>query len=176
VRLKPEYPEALTGWGRALTQAGDFEAALLRFEMALKIRPDAFTCYHAGLAHLLNRHPHDAVVSFRRALELQPDWPLALNELAWALATNPDPTVRNGHEAVRLAERASQLLGGEDLKSLATLDAAFAEANRFEEAISTATKVRDMATSRGESQAASAADIRLVDYQNRRPYRQQPAL
>jgi len=84
--------------------------------------------------------------------------------------------VRNGEEAVRLAQRACQLSGGEDLKSLATLDAAFAEANRFEEAITAATKVRDLALARGESPAVAAADSRLADYRNRRPYRQQPSL
>jgi tetratricopeptide (TPR) repeat protein len=176
VRLKPDYPQALTGWGRAQTQAGDFEAAMAHFEKALQLRPDAFTCYHAGRAQLLNHRPQDAITSFRRALELRPNWPMAMNELAWTLATNPDPTVRNGEEAVRLAERACQLTDGKDLKSLAVLDAAYAEANRFEEAIATATKVRDLAVSLDEPKVVTAAETRLQEYRNRHPYRQQPAL
>jgi protein O-mannosyl-transferase len=176
VRLKPEYAEALTGWGRALTQAGDFAGALARFEKALQLRPDAFTCYYAGIAQLMNQQPQDAVARFRKALELRPDWPMALNELGWTLATHPDSAVRNGEEAVRLAESSCQVTGGQDLKALATLDAAYAEANRFEDAIATASKVRDLASSRGQAQVASAADSRLAEYRSRRPYRQPPSL
>jgi hypothetical protein len=84
--------------------------------------------------------------------------------------------VRNGEEAVRLAERSCQLTGGQDLRSLAVLDAAYAEAYRFEQAITTATKVRDLAASQGERQAVEAADARLAEYRNHHPYRQQPSL
>jgi tetratricopeptide (TPR) repeat protein len=43
---------------------------------------------------------------FRGALQADPasDW--ALNELAWLLATAPDPALRDASEAVRLAEQA----------------------------------------------------------------------
>ena len=50
------------------------------------------------------------------------------------MATDPDPSVRNGSEAVRLAERAVQLTGAREPTLLDTLAAAYAEAGRFQEA------------------------------------------
>src|SRR5208282_5745227 len=60
-----------------------------------------------------NQRLSDAINYYQRVLELdtngQTDSVIALNNLAWLLATASDPKLRNGKEAVRLAERACQL-------------------------------------------------------------------
>ena len=60
-------------------------------------------------------------------------WLLALVNLAWIRAAKAQAEFRNGTEAVELAERASRLTGGQDMAALATLAAAYAEAERFAE-------------------------------------------
>ena len=56
------------------------------------------------------------------------------------LATNPNASVRNGIEAMALAERALQLSGGSEPAVLDALAAAYAEAGRFAEAAAAAAK------------------------------------
>ena len=39
---------------------------------------------------------------------------MTLNEMAWLLATHPDPNVLDAREAVKLAERAAELTNNQD--------------------------------------------------------------
>ena len=88
----------------------------------------------------------EAVVQYREALRLNPDLAGALNNLAWVLAASPDDELRNGAEAVRLAERACELTHYGQPLFIGTLAAAYAEAGRFPEAVTTAEKVEQLAT------------------------------
>ena len=78
--------------------------------------------------------------------------------------------MRNGEEAVQLAERMVDAAGEEDLLLLDTLAAAYAEAGRFEEAVETAE--RALRAPVGEGMEAFPAQIqrRLELYRARRPY------
>ena len=81
------------------------------------------------------RRAREAAEEYRQALRLRPDWPELLNNLAWLLAIHPEPGVRNGVEAVALAERACRSTGNTNTSLLATLAAAYAEAGRYPEAV-----------------------------------------
>ncbi len=72
-------------------------------------------------------------------LELNPNDARAYNNIAWIRATHPDPRFRNAVEAVALATRAVEL-ARDDVNSLDTLAAAYAEAGRFSEAVQTAAR------------------------------------
>ena len=87
-----------------------------------------------------------ALAQLREALKLEPDRAAALRNMAWILATCPDPTVRNGPQAVGLAERAARLSAPDDPTLLDTLAAAYAEAGRFAEAVRTAERAAALAT------------------------------
>ena len=69
----------------------------------------------------------EAVAQYREALRLNPNLAGALNNLAWVLAASPDDELRNGAEAVRLAERACELTHYGEPLFLGTLAAAYAE-------------------------------------------------
>src|SRR5262249_43784102 len=88
------------------------------------------------------------------ALLRQPDFPEALDELSWILSTNPRPELRNGAEAVHMAERACQLTGGTDADKLKTLAAAYAEIGRFQDAVVTAEKGRQLGAKSGQQDTA----------------------
>ena len=83
--------------------------------------------------------------------------------------------MRDGPQAVRLAEEACKLSGGKEARCFGTLDAAYAEVGRFDDAVATATKVRELALAAGQPGLAQAAEARMVFYQARKPYRS-PAL
>jgi tetratricopeptide (TPR) repeat protein len=87
-----------------------------------------------------------AVARYRRALELDPYLVEALNNLAWLLATCPEASLRNGAEAVQLAEKACQITKYHRTIMVGTLGAAYAETGRFPEAVATAQKACDLAS------------------------------
>jgi hypothetical protein len=72
------------------------------------------------------------VADYRQACRVAPDRLAAQNELAGALATNPDPSVRDGREALKLAE--SLVAKSRRVNWLETLAAAHAEAGNFPQA------------------------------------------
>ena len=57
-------------------------------------------------AWLADKRREQAAASFKEALRLAPDTPECMNALAWIYATSPQAELRNGAEAVRLAEHA----------------------------------------------------------------------
>jgi hypothetical protein len=65
------------------------------------------------------------------------------------LAASPDDELRNGAEAVRLAEHACELTHYGEPLFIGTLAAAYAESSRFPEAVTTAEKAEQLATAAG---------------------------
>ena len=88
------------------------------------------------------------------------------------MATNPDPHLRNGAQAITYAERARALSGGKEAFLLGTLAAAYAEGGRFSEAISTAQKAIELATAAGQNEIAAKNRELLQVYQAGKPYRE----
>jgi protein O-mannosyl-transferase len=103
-------------------------------------------------------------------LALQPDSVEALNNLAWILAANPDQEMRDGPEAVSIAERACELTQHREPVLLGTLAAAYAEAGRFAEAVATAEKARDLALTAGQTAVAETNRRLLELYRAGKPY------
>jgi Flp pilus assembly protein TadD len=91
--------------------------------------------------------------------------------MAHALAASPEASDRNAEEAVRLAERAVQLSGGQDPGYLDTLAMAYANAGRFPEASETARRALDLATQQNQSQLVEELNARIRLYQAGQPYR-----
>jgi protein O-mannosyl-transferase len=111
-----------------------------------------------------------AVQAYRAALALEPDSPDRLNDFAWLLATCPDAKVRDGAEAVRLAERACKLTEFKWTMMVGTLAAAYAEAGRFPEAVATAQKACALATAEGEQALVERNQELLQFYREHRPF------
>jgi Flp pilus assembly protein TadD len=105
------------------------------------------------------------------ALKIAPDDPQAQKSLAWILATCPDDRFRNGAKAVELAERANTATKGRDSTVLITLAAAYAEVDRFSEAIQTAEQALQLATKSGSISLAQAIRNQLEFYRSGKPFR-----
>ncbi len=180
LRLDPDNPKAHEGVARALRGAGDLTGALAHCRDWLARRPQSARAhYHLGQAlKRLGRLP-EALIQYQQAIEIDPDLPQALNDLAWQLATHPDPNLRDGPRAVRLAQRACRAHGGKSPVFLDTLAAAYAEAGRFDEAVSAqgqATEILRRTGPEGPERTEQVRDYesRLKLYRLGRPYRSRP--
>jgi tetratricopeptide (TPR) repeat protein len=136
IRLDPDYADAHNNLGAILHLSGQLREAELHYRRATELRPDNAEA-HANLARLLatDGKRQAAAEHYAIALKLQPDTPRALAGLAWLRATAPEASVRRPDEAVRLAERADELTGHRDAGALDVLAAAYAAAERFEDAV-----------------------------------------
>ena len=130
-RLHPEDVEARENLALALLYRGKWPKRHSSFGRCCGCARSARTHYYLGLALDSVGQAEEAVAHYREAARLSPNTPLYLNDLAWFLATNPKAELRDGAEAVRLAERACRLSGGKEARFWGTLDAAYAEAGRF---------------------------------------------
>jgi tetratricopeptide (TPR) repeat protein len=124
--------------------------------------------------------PSGAIAQLREGLRLDPDAWMCANNLAWILATNPDAHIRNGAEAVRLAERVNRRVFAPDQPSLSpfeqvgvldTLAAAYAESARFDEAADVARRALAIARDTGDANLIDALNSRLKLYETEQPYR-----
>ena len=132
LKLKPNWPEAQGVLALALASLGRWDEAAAQYEQATREKPDdpQLHCLYAATLAMQGDAPK-AADHYRQALALQPGMIEALNNLAWILAANPSDALRNGAEAVRLAERACELTQRREPVLLGTLAAAYAEAGRL---------------------------------------------
>ncbi len=170
-RLEPDNPAAHHQLGLLLQQQGNRTEALRQFSAVAKLMPqEPGPHYDFGLALAKAGETEQALKEFREAVRLNPDWVPALNNLAWLLATEARPELRNGAEAVALAERACQLTSYKDARVVGTLDASYAEAGRFREAVEAAQKTCELARELGLTNVAATAQNRLAALPRRQAF------
>ncbi|MEN6457398.1 MAG: tetratricopeptide repeat protein [Thermoguttaceae bacterium] len=173
VECRPENADDQYNLGFALASKGQLEEAVIRYRLALEQQPDHADA-HARLGEVLFPQGQwlDAVTHFRMALKAKPDHVVALNWLAWLLSTCPEKNVRNGNEAVELAQRAVRLTDGKQAESLDVLGAAYAETRRFGDALSAARKALDLAAKQHNAALVNGIKGRITLYEAKRPFRQ----
>jgi Tfp pilus assembly protein PilF len=171
VRLDPELAQAHYNYGVTLASVGRLRDAQARLERSLQLRPDhADARYAYGLVMAGLGYEIAATGQLRDANFLRRDWFEALRSLAWLLATSPEPEVRNGAQAIVVAQRANHLSGFENPVALDTLAAAYAEAGQFDSAVATATRAEQLARANGQNDLADRFARRLELYRARKPF------
>ena len=172
VKLEPENPEALFNLGLARMDLGFADEAQKLFGQALALKPgEAKYRWRLGTALARQRKYAEAAPQLRAALTVKPDQPEILNELAWLLATCPDAAVRQGAEAVSLAERACDLTQRERPVVLLTLAAAQAEAGKFDAATASVALARSLAEKAGQQALLAQAASMLTNFATSQPIR-----
>lgn len=173
--LDPSGPKVHYNMGLVLQVQKKWQEAADQYEMEIRRNPE---CYYAHfyLAEVLQHlgRTKEAVLHSREALRIDPASVEGLNNLAWVLSSSNDPEIRNGVEAVRLAERACQLTKYQAPILIGTLAAAYAEAGRFKEAIETAQQARALAQTAKQPEVADKNRQLLELYRSGQPYRQPP--
>ena len=173
VAALPNQPDAQYNLASALLRKGRIDEAIVHYEKVLELLPEnANARVNLGSAFLAKHRLGDAITEYKEALRLAPDNVPAQSNLAWLLATSPDPSLRNGPEAVVLAEQARRSSDGKPL-ILRILAAAYAEADRFSEATDTAREALRAADDQGNSVLSDLLRKEIVLYESGHPYHRQ---
>jgi tetratricopeptide (TPR) repeat protein len=157
LELGPNQPETCVKLARAFVQNREPDEAIIQYENAIRLQPrDASPELELAMILADTGQHRAAITHYWRVLDLETNSVVALNNVAWLLATDPDASLRDGKEAARLAERACQLTQYQEAFLIGTLAAAYAEAGRFNDAVATAQKARMVALAKGQKEIAAA--------------------
>jgi len=174
LQITPDCAEAHINLGNILLQKGDVDEAIGHYQKALQITPDCAEAHiNLGNALIKKGSMDEAITHFQKALQINPDNTEAQNNLAWVLATASQVSLRNGRQAVELAQQANQLAGGENPIILRTLAAAYAEAGRFSDAQRSAQKAMVLARAAGQSNLVEQLNGELKLYAAGLPFHEE---
>jgi len=171
--LSPNQAEVQYDLASALLRKGRTDEAIAHYQKALELQPDSADAYaNLGSAFLAKGRVREAIAAYRNALRISPENVPAQSNLAWLLATSSDPSLRNGSEAVILAEQAESESSRSDNHPivLRILAAAYAEAGRFAEARKTAQQALQAAEIQGNSALANTLRDEIALYELALPY------
>jgi tetratricopeptide (TPR) repeat protein len=170
LRRYPAHPEAHRGVAKIMAMRNCKREAVLHLRTALRSKADAQT--HIDLATLLYQggDHREAIAQLRRATSLNATNVEALNNLAWLLATAPQPDARDGREAVICARKACGLTRFAQPGPVGTLAAAHAECGHFKQAVYLADKATHLAVNSGQGRFVDISRELLKLYRQEQPY------
>ncbi|MGA2280317.1 MAG: tetratricopeptide repeat protein [Verrucomicrobiota bacterium] len=172
LEIKPDFAETHKTLGDSLLRIGRVDEAIVHYRKAMELRPGLVEVYNSlGNAFCRKRMTTEAMAYYQKAIELQPQFIPAQINLAWMLATWPEPSVRNGGRAVALAEQANQFSKDKDPLILRTLAAAYAEAGRYSEAVLTAKQALALAVTQSNTGLTNVLQKEIGLYQTNSPCR-----
>jgi len=170
---EPDDLGAVTGRGHAHFRAGRFDQALEDYQQAVRIAPESPDAYaNRGDAQMKLGLWEAAARDYRRAMRLGPDSTRALQSAAWLMATCPEERFRDRELAVTTAEKLLEFsvdrLG---ISTFDTLAAAYANAERYDEAV----KTLDQALEAADEELKKELAARRALYQSKKPFRESAA-
>ncbi len=115
---------------------GEYDLAETDLRKAIELSPRYIDAFYLRANVYRVKGEYDlAIADLTRAIELSPKYVDAYNDKAWILATSTDAKYRDGVKAIELAKKAVELSPASYIVD--TLAAAYAEAGRFEDAVTT---------------------------------------
>jgi Flp pilus assembly protein TadD len=172
LQLKSDSAEFQYNLANALLRKGEFDEAVSHFRRALELKPrDADFHNNLGTVLLQKGDLDGAIDQYQQALELKPADVKAQANLAWALAISPETPQTKGAIALKLAQKANQMTGGENPVVLHILAAAYAQIGLFDEAVKTAQLSLQLATARNSPVLADSLRREIELYRNGLPDR-----
>jgi tetratricopeptide (TPR) repeat protein len=112
----------------------------------------------------------DARKALESSIHIDPNDTTSLNDLAWLLATAPEPRVRNPHRAVSLAQKCCGLSHWTNAYSIDTLAAAYAAAGNFGQAVHYQELAMQALSKSERAEQLDAMQDRLKLYSNHQTY------
>lgn len=169
LKLKPDDHGSLVSRASARRQLGKLDEGLRDISQALQIQPDYAPAYceRAEIEMGLGQW-QAAAEDYRTAARIDNKLGRAFRGVAWLMATCPELKFRNTKLAMEAAEKAIELDGDGDYRTLDVLAAAQANLGEFDKAQVTIRKAIQLAPQ--ELQSPLQARLRL--YASKQPYRE----
>jgi spermidine synthase len=175
LQAKPDFVVARRGLAETLSALGRWEEAASQYELLLRLKPDdAAAQLRQAVALASLGRTRESIARYRQVLQRSPGSLVALNNLAWLLATHDEADGGDAAQALDLAQRARALSPQESAQCLDTLAAACAAASRFSDAELIAGRAEELAESAGQAALAENIHSRRELYRAGQPYRQPP--
>jgi tetratricopeptide (TPR) repeat protein len=173
VQQRPDYREAQYNLGSAYIGAHRLEEAINTWLTTVRQWPGFSEGQTSlGYAYFTDGNEAAALMHLRLGLDGEPDSVPALVLSASLMATSQDAVLRNGPEAVMLAERANQITHRKDISVLDTLSAAYAEDERFDDAIQTEREALSQTSPQTDPELTARLKAHLQNYLSGKPLRE----
>jgi protein O-mannosyl-transferase len=171
LQIDPNFLLARLNLGNALLQQGRANQATEQLRKVLEAEPNnADVHLNLGVCYLQLGQIKEAKSEYEQALQINPADPRIQNNLAWLLAAGPAVSLRDGNQAVELAEEANEITSGGDPIILRTLAAALAQAGRFPEAMETAQEASRLAVAQSNPALAGQLQSEIKLYKAGKPF------
>ncbi len=171
-QVNPDFLEAFYSLGVAEMREQNIDGAIAAWNNAIRIYPRFFQAHEAlGFALYVQDKYSESLAQLRLALDDEPDRISVLVLAASIMATSADAAVRNGPEAVILAERAMNLTQANDISVLDTLSAAYAEAGHFDRAREAVDQAISLAEKQGDAARLAKLKAHRAKYETLQPLR-----
>jgi tetratricopeptide (TPR) repeat protein len=169
----PRFAEAYSNLGFALLMQGRADEALAELGTAVELRPLLAKAHDLrALIQLRKGDARAALSSFLASIAAEPDRFEPYSQAAWILAAHPDASIRNGAQALALAQQMSACSNAADAPLTGeVLAAAFAECGRYDEAIQNAHRAAELYAQRGDTGRVAAVRNQMLLYAKHQPYR-----
>jgi len=166
--IRPDYADGHYNLGCALLKKGELDEAIAHYEKTLAIHPDdAETRTTLGNVLIQQGRLRDALAQFQSAVQVNPHSVLMLNNLAWFLATCPDPALRDPAKALELAQKADRI-SAERPFILHTLATAYAATGHSAKAIEAAEHALELAQKQNETKLVQQLRAEIDAYRSKR--------
>lgn len=171
LRADPDDVRSLTHRGLALRAKQRFAEAEEDLRHAARLTPaDADVHRELAVTCIVAGDVAEGLQQYGEILARDPDDLDALNNVAWIRATHARAEVRDGREAVRMAERARDKSPVPVAILYSTLAAAYAEAGRMPDAVAAGERAVALAKQDGDSVAIRHDEEQLARYRAGQPF------
>jgi Tfp pilus assembly protein PilF len=153
-------------------ETGREDEAIKLVKQALKKKPESIDSYlNLGTFMKQLGRRTEAIENFKQGAKLAPDDIRFSYQLAWLLAASPEANLRNGKEALRLAETISSQSQMTNPSYLDLLAAALAENKQYQQAFETSSRAYVLAILQKKQDLANEIEVRQKLYKANKPYR-----
>ena len=174
IRINPDDAECHMMLGATLSGLGQVKEAQTHMDLAIRldaVHADAREIVELADGHLTTGKLDEARDHYRRAVKLGPDYVPGLVGLASVLATADLESLRDGRQAITLAERACRLTRQTDPAAMAVLAAGHAETGQFPNAVLVAEQALRTARRVEKKALATWIEQELERYRQNKPSR-----
>jgi tetratricopeptide (TPR) repeat protein len=172
VQSDPQSANGHHNLASALVAQGQRDEAIEHYQLAVQLDPELIDArLSLGRLYFSRRQYTAAVRCLEAVVQRRPDHWEGVGLLAWLLATHPDPAIRDGARAVKLAEQATNATQQKDASVLDVLAAAYAEVGQFEHAVKTAGDAYRLYEQQERRASGDQVRQRQQLFQQRRAYR-----